>query len=361
MGQALYLLTREEAVLIEENSVESEDELQRIIKDNPNILLREEDRQQENQLHLICRELPLPGLYAGDTTLRLDHFMVDNNAVPALVEVKLVSNPECRRSVIGQMIDYASRITYYDSAELREMYKKNNPGEDAPVEDAVTFWRQVYDNLRAGHIRMIFAANEFPNSLKPLIQCLDRNMPGIDVYGVEIVKHRMHGREYLSVSFVQDTTNPYAGSTAQTAKAKWSDKEMLSRLNSIYGEAVADFFMEFKQKAIEQGFVFKYGNASYINADFYWRGVHLFGIHVDELGGSIYFKVKPIASLTNGEFPFDRIRSELEAIDPNAKYTKDNKPAHLRTRLKCYAEQENRESIFAFLGRIRTALQADVV
>ena len=51
----------------------------------------------------ICTELSTP---AG----AIDNFMVTPSGLPVLVECKLWRNPEGRREVIGQILDYAKEL-----------------------------------------------------------------------------------------------------------------------------------------------------------------------------------------------------------------------------------------------------------
>ena len=357
MGDSVYKLSENNAIQIEATDFTSEDNLQRIIAKNPRILLRTEDTEDDNQLHLIQRELLLPGAYAGDTTLRLDHFMVDNNAIPYLVEVKLVSNPQSRREVIGQMFDYASRISFYDSAELREMYMKNNDGEDSPVEDSYSFWRTVSSNLRSGHVKMVFAADKIPNTLKSLIQYLGRCMPDVDVYGVEISRHQMEDTEYLTTNFIQNNANSFSPNDGdQGGSGSWNDKAMSERIESLYGDYAVRFFFDFKKQTESFGFTWRYGSASYINARMLWKNIQLLSIDAGQLGAGIYFNTSSISVLTDGKVSFDILLSELKKIDPNARYTKLKKPVHLRTQLNYYDDAENVSAIMKIISKIRNSL-----
>src|SRR6266571_3337375 len=63
---------------------------------------------------LLRREMPI-----GDWSL--DHLFVDEQAIPTLVEAKLAGNPEARRAVIGQIIEYAANAAeFWDRGRLRE-------------------------------------------------------------------------------------------------------------------------------------------------------------------------------------------------------------------------------------------------
>jgi hypothetical protein len=58
----------------------------------------------------ICTELNTP---AGP----IDNFMVTPSGLPVLVECKLWRNPEGRREVVGQILDYAKELSRWSSSE----------------------------------------------------------------------------------------------------------------------------------------------------------------------------------------------------------------------------------------------------
>lgn len=60
----------------------------------------------------ICRELSTP---AGS----IDNFMVTATGLPVLVECKLWRNPEGRREVVGQILDYAKELARWTSSDLQ--------------------------------------------------------------------------------------------------------------------------------------------------------------------------------------------------------------------------------------------------
>ncbi|ESX14251.1 hypothetical protein NKJ16_24925 [Mesorhizobium sp. M0179] len=60
----------------------------------------------------ICRELSTP---AG----AIDNFMVTPTGLPVLAECKLWRNPEGRREVVGQILDYAKELALWTSSDLQ--------------------------------------------------------------------------------------------------------------------------------------------------------------------------------------------------------------------------------------------------
>jgi len=78
--------------------------LQQLLFERPEILMAETG---ERAIIPICRELPLKG---SGSTVFLDLFCVRDDAKPVLVECKLWRNPQARREVIGQILEYASLL-----------------------------------------------------------------------------------------------------------------------------------------------------------------------------------------------------------------------------------------------------------
>lgn len=327
----------------------SEGELQEVIANTPEILLRESD--EGNTLYLVERELTLPGTFVDATDLSLDHFMVDKNGVPVLVEVKQVSNPEIRRKVVGQMLEYATRVSYYDSTELQDMYERNN---DNPIDNPREFWRTVSSNLRCGHLRLIFAADTIPNTLKAIIEYLDRSMSDIDVYGVEIKKHIAEdGKVYLTRNIIQNIAK--SANVQMTAKSRWTDSDVQEYLMSDYkGDWAFTFFENVQKKAAQFGYEGKYGNGeTYIPYRYHLKKKYIFAFDVNTRGkgAGLYFNTKNIYEVNNA-MTFDVVLEKLKAIDPDPHYTKEKKPVHLRTRCKYYNDPTKQELLYRFMAEI---------
>jgi hypothetical protein len=58
----------------------------------------------------ICTELSTP---AG----QIDNLLVTPSGLPVLVECKLWRNPEARREVVGQILDYAKELSRWSSSK----------------------------------------------------------------------------------------------------------------------------------------------------------------------------------------------------------------------------------------------------
>ena len=103
---------------LEQQPFESEDELQQLIAAYPELLDGEQMRPGDPR-H-ITREQGIAETPGEHDRWAVDHLIIDQEAMPTLVEVKLRSNTEIRRTVVGQLLEYAAHAAQTWSAdELR--------------------------------------------------------------------------------------------------------------------------------------------------------------------------------------------------------------------------------------------------
>lgn len=107
----------------------------------------------------ICREMQL------GTAGRVDNFLITPSGLPVLIECKLWRNPEARREVVGQILDYAKVLSRWTFSDLqREVGSRTGMGPDALlklVRDAdprvkeAEFTDAVTANLRRGRFLLL--------------------------------------------------------------------------------------------------------------------------------------------------------------------------------------------------------------
>jgi hypothetical protein len=76
----------------------------------------------------ICTELPIEGKY-------VDNLLATERGGIVLVECKLWRNPEARRSVIGQILDYATELSKWDYEKLDAAIRRAKPPKGVSRED----------------------------------------------------------------------------------------------------------------------------------------------------------------------------------------------------------------------------------
>ena len=106
---------------LQEEPFSTEDELQELIAEHPELLDGEQIRPDEpRRWILVTREKGIAESAGASARWALDHLIVDQDARPTLVEVKRGKNPEIRRAVVGQLLEYAANAAVtWSAAELR--------------------------------------------------------------------------------------------------------------------------------------------------------------------------------------------------------------------------------------------------
>jgi hypothetical protein len=94
--------------------------LQRLIAAHPEILPFEETEPALGEAVSVCTELPVNGNF-------LDNLLATDRGDLVLVECKLWRNPEARRKVIGQILDYATEIASWDYEKLDNAVTQARP------------------------------------------------------------------------------------------------------------------------------------------------------------------------------------------------------------------------------------------
>lgn len=190
----------------------SEDSLQELVAKHPNLLSGERmDPSSPPRWILVAREKGIAKIVGEGHHWSLDHLFVDQNAVPTLVEAKLSRNPEIRRKIIGQMLEYAAHATKtWDVDELQRAYIERceteglNPIDELATlldsdddADAKKLWEDMGANLRAGSLRLVFVSDGIPDELARVVEFLDSQMPSTEVSAVEIKQVTSQGSRIL--------------------------------------------------------------------------------------------------------------------------------------------------------------------
>lgn len=156
----------------------SEAQIQDLVHRHPGSLpIDEIDPSFKNPI-AICRELRTQ---AGP----IDNLLVTASGLPVLVECKLWRNPESRREVVGQIIDYAKELSRWTSSDLqREVGRRLGVTGNAmldlvravdPSVDEIAFNDALSLNLRRGRFLLLILGDGIREGVEAIAEYLQRH------------------------------------------------------------------------------------------------------------------------------------------------------------------------------------------
>lgn len=149
--------------------------IQEIVQANPDCLpIKEIDPLFLGPIP-ICTELGTP---AGP----IDNFMITASGLPILIECKLWKNPQSRREVVGQILDYAKELSRWSSADLqREVSKRLGKSGNVMLElvreagndvDEAEFNDSLTLNLRRGRFLLLIIGDGIREGVETIAEYL---------------------------------------------------------------------------------------------------------------------------------------------------------------------------------------------
>ncbi|MBV6442492.1 MAG: hypothetical protein EPGJADBJ_04210 [Saprospiraceae bacterium] len=160
-----------------------EEWMQRLLHGYPEVLPVQEIEAGFAPLIPVGREI---GVAAGS----IDNLFVSPEGYLTLVETKLWRNPEARREVVGQILDYAkdmARWSYTDLDQRIRAYQQQATGSDVGLVDTVkkyypldeaeerNFIDNVSKNLGRGRLLLLIVGDGIRESVEEMVEYLSRS------------------------------------------------------------------------------------------------------------------------------------------------------------------------------------------
>lgn len=153
--------------------------LQRLLFDHPSLLPARDLDPAFSPTIALAREVPTS---AG----AIDLLLVSPLGYLTIVETKLIRNPEARREVVGQILDYAKELSRWSYQDLTDAIRRAVGSQAAdPILDAVTrsagdtedfdseqFRRAVAHGLRHGRFLLLVVGDEISEQVEALVEYL---------------------------------------------------------------------------------------------------------------------------------------------------------------------------------------------
>ena len=223
---------------LEGERFEKEDELQALIAEHLELLDGRQMRPEDPlRWILIAREQGIAESADAAARWAVDHLLADQDAVPTLVEVKRGRNPEIRRTIVGQMLEYAAHAAQTWTADtLRRAFEESTDDPDEELgkllqpdgdeePDADAFWERVATHLTVARLRLLFVADDIPDELARVVEFLNAQMAGIEVLAVEIKQFKGDSKQTLVPRVLGRTAAPPRSRAGQGTRRRKLDRE----------------------------------------------------------------------------------------------------------------------------------------
>lgn len=117
----------------------------------------------------------------------IDHLFINSQGYITIVETKLWRNPEARRQVVGQIIDYATELSHWNFDQLNKSVRKYNKDfrkadkgivdtirtqEDIAKEDEPEIVDTISRNLKLGKFLLLIVGDGIRESVEDMVEYL---------------------------------------------------------------------------------------------------------------------------------------------------------------------------------------------
>ena len=233
---------------------DSEKALQAIIHEHPSLVTGTPPGRADTVI--ACRELE-GGVGPADVVV------LDTSGNLTLVECKLARNPEVRRKVIGQVLDYASRIWQMDVDEFALAWANASGGvspfEALSDEDGL-IRAALAKNLAAARFRIVLAVDGINDDLRRIVEFLNRiTVPETGVVAVEFERASAGGTEVLiPTTFGTDFVEAKAAADPAMRRPNWTEEQFFDHCEENYS-VEAPLARRLVTALLERGFVLEGG------------------------------------------------------------------------------------------------------
>jgi len=239
-----------ELVEMRQQPYKLEDVLQELLANHPALLAGEQmNTGAPRRWLLISRELGVPSTSDGGNIWEVDHLFLDQDAIPTIIEAKRSSNPDIRREVVGQMLEYAANaVANWSVDKMRDVFEANTLDPIQKLADFLEpdanpdeFWQRVGTNLLAGRVRLVFVADIIPERLRRVVEFLNIQMRPAEVLAVEVRQYVGGDLTALVPRLIGQTANSeQKKATPSSVGPRWDEKRFFQRMEErkISAEAI---------------------------------------------------------------------------------------------------------------------------
>lgn len=218
----------------------AEAELQKLLANSPSLIPVDEIREGVSSLVFAVCEFGLPG--SGNTDILA--FSADGDI--SIIECKLATNPESKRKVIGQILEYAAYLwkMSYDKVNDRIQSLKGKNLSDLVAEavaggwDEENFRNSIKQSLESGSFILVIVVDEINENLKRTIRYINEcSKSAFSLHALEMQRFQADVVEILVPHLYGASLKP---TTTETGRKKWTEEGFFKVLNENNEQKVVD-------------------------------------------------------------------------------------------------------------------------
>lgn len=168
--------------------------------------------ENEASLQQLIAEHPslIPGVSARAVASRefssgvgpADVVILDESGDLTLIECKLTTNPQIRREIVGQVLDYASRLWGTSVDQFETAWRRASRSDVSPLagfdDDGSDTRERLAVNLELGRMRLVLAVDKVNDDLKRIVEYLNLiTRDEVSVFVMEFVRAQRDDVEVL--------------------------------------------------------------------------------------------------------------------------------------------------------------------
>jgi hypothetical protein len=236
------------AVPLTEEKFLDESALQRLLEETPELITLDDVETAPLPLLTIGREVPLGGL-------SLDLLFIDASGRLTAVEAKLRRNPEIRRQVVAQVIEYAAHLSAWSAEDVERQASHYLNARQTPEAfsgaplcaalnrltgtssqsdlDEKELRARIAARLKQRDFRLIVAVDHIVDSLRAMASFLDRSST-FAFYLLEVQEHKAAGLHVASINLYGSAEGKQGHAVPD--KAVWNEEKFFEALARQAGE-----------------------------------------------------------------------------------------------------------------------------
>ncbi|MEM2917553.1 MAG: hypothetical protein QXN63_04280 [Candidatus Bathyarchaeia archaeon] len=217
----------------------AESELQKLLVESPSLITIDEIREGASPLIFAVSEFGLPGSGASDV------LAFSSQGDIAIIECKLAANPEVKRKVIGQILEYAAYLwgMSYEEIDARIQKLKGKSLADLVAEGVAGEWDEeqfregVKRTLETGSFILIIVVDTINEELRRIIRYLNEcSKSAFSLHALEMKRFQVDQLEILVPHLYGVSMKP----SISKERGQWSKEEFFDVLEEKNESDIVD-------------------------------------------------------------------------------------------------------------------------